>query len=201
MNLSDSWLWLGVLAGHQDNLFLLATAPGLVNGSHSDTHWNIYFCGVVVFCFQWWSWHSLQPKQKRPLSRPSLLLQFGTHSSHSLCFHRLISQFVAICLGTINPLIGHHAIVVFCVCSGKLCVMAAVLSGGTHCSDDSSLRRGMGGKCSCENGKLKQRVVLGQQGSDQSHRAVIDHAIMKRRSKGIVSLFPGQQIGWESRDT
>ena len=124
MNHSDSWLWLRVLDGQRDNLFLLATAPGLVNGSHSDTHCNIYFHGVVVFWFQWWSWHSL----KRPLSWPSLVPQFGAHSSHSLCFLRLISQCVTICLCTINPPTGHGTVVVFRVSSGILCVVAAVQS-------------------------------------------------------------------------
>lgn len=79
------------------------------------------------FSFQWRSWHSLQPKQKRPLSCPSLVPQFGAHSSRCLCFLRLISQCVAICLCTINPPTGHHT-VVFHVSSGKLCTMAAVQS-------------------------------------------------------------------------
>jgi hypothetical protein len=98
----------------------------------------------------------LQYKQKRSLFSPLVLLVFWAHSSHSVHFLRPISQFIAICLCTINPLDWTTCSCYFlCLCH---CCYAL---WGRYCSDDSSLGRSLGGECLCENQKLGQNLSLG----------------------------------------
>lgn len=68
--------------------------------------------------------------------------------------------------------IGYHT-VVFCVCSGKLCTSWVVLM--TCCSNDSSLRRDLGGKYLWESQAMTDFGSFGQKGD--GIRAILDSVI------------------------